>query len=86
VREFVDRAPPARLPPEGALLQPAPGVTPGLLGLWLLAGPVVLGFGAGSAAWSCIACGIVVAVAAGIRLSGAAHPLVSWALVRRAPG
>src|SRR5919197_2636561 len=38
VREFVDRTPRARL-------EPAPGVLPGALGLWLLASPVVLGFG-----------------------------------------
>src|SRR5919197_2636560 len=35
----------------------------------------------GGAAWSCIACGIVVAIAAGIRLSGTKHAAVSWALV-----
>src|SRR5918911_546936 len=57
VRELVDRAPPARLPP-------ASGVAPGLLGVWLLAGPVVLGFAEGGAAWSCLACGIVAVVVA----------------------
>jgi hypothetical protein len=74
MRELVDRAPPARV-------APALGVAPGLLGLWLLASPVVLGFAAEGAAWSCIACGIVAALAAGLRLSGAAHPLASWSLV-----
>jgi hypothetical protein len=81
VREFVGRPPSARLPPERARLEPPPGVAPGLLGLWLLASPVVLGFGERGVAWSCVVCGIVVAIAAAIRLSGAADLMISAALV-----
>ena len=72
LRELVDVAPPARLP------RPV-GAAPGLLGVWLLASPVVLGFAAEGAAWSCTACGVVMTLAAG--LAGARRSLASWAVV-----
>ena len=73
LRELVERTPPDRV-------SPALGAAVGLLGLWLLASPVMLGFAAAGAAWSCVACGIALAVAGAARLSGAAHQLPCWAI------
>jgi hypothetical protein len=49
----------------------------GVLGLWLLASPVVLGLSTAAGTWSCVVCGAALAVAAGARLAGSAHPLPS---------
>lgn len=76
LREFAEQPTPNRAEqPAPERLQSPLASAAGLLGIWLLASPVVLGLATAVGAWSCILCGAALAVAAATRLTHAAHPL-----------